>query len=161
MSGTGSAGTLTVTGLHGMADSLLIDGGSLGITWDAVSFNAKGGAITLEAHDMQIRNSAFIDNTSLLGDNPITIRADRLILDNVVRIVSSTALGEGGITFTGNILELTNTSTFLSQTVGDAPAGPIRVNATERVLIADDPKHSVSERTVYELVWRCRPWNSW
>ncbi len=139
LSGTGSAGSLSMTGLHGMADSLLIDGGLLGANLDTSSLNAKGGAITLEAHDMQIRNSANIGNSSLLGDNPITIKADRLIMDNQVLIESSTILGEGGgITFTGNILEFTNGSTFLSQTFGDGPAGPIRINAAERVLVADD-----------------------
>src|SRR4029079_7237220 len=92
LSGTGNAGSLTVTGLHSMADSLhidgLIDGEPLGITWSTDSLNAKGGAMTLEAHDIQMRNSAFMSNTSLLGDNPLTIRADRLVMDSQVRIVS-------------------------------------------------------------------------
>ena len=137
--GTGSAGNLYVGGTNGMADSLHIDGAPL----STEAFSAKGGAITLEAHDISLTNNTFVSSTSLLGENPITINADQLSMDNVIRVQGQTiGAGNGGdIVFTGKRLEMSNESAFITSTLGDGHAGNIRVTANEYVHFVEDPRN--------------------
>ena len=135
--GTGSAGNLYIGGTNGMADSLHFDSAQI----FTEAFSAKGGAITLEAHDISITNNTFVSSISLLGENPININADRLSMDTVIRVQAQTiGPGNGGdIVFTGKRLEMSNESAFISNTYGDGNAGNIRVNASEYVRFSDNP----------------------
>lgn len=135
--GTGSAGNLYIGGANSKADSLRFNATPL----STEAFSAKAGSIMLEGRDILIKNNTFVSSISLLGENPITIEADRLVMDNVVRVQGQTlGLGNGGdIVFRGQTLEMTNESAFLTQTFGDGNAGAIRVLANDHVLIADDP----------------------
>ena len=135
--GAGTAGNLYIGGHNRLADYLHFD--SLVLNTEA--FNAKGGAITLEGHHILIENNTSVSSTSLQGGNPITIVADRLVMDNVVRVQASTlGVGDGGnIVFHGNRVEMTNESAFITRTRGDGNGGTIRVFADDRVIITDDP----------------------
>jgi filamentous hemagglutinin family protein len=134
--GTGSAGNLYIGGTNSKADSLHFEAN---LTTEA--FNSKGGSITLEGRDIQIKNFIFVSSMSLLGENPITINADQLTMDTVVRVQAQTiGTGNGGdIVFTGKRLEMSNESAFITNTFSDGNAGNIRVNASEYVRLADNP----------------------
>lgn len=137
--GTGSAGNLYIGGTNSKADSLLFDATPI----STEAFSAKAGSIMFEASDILIKNNTFVSSISLLGENPITIEADRLAMDNVVRVQAQIPVGGvgngGDIVFRGSSLEMTNESVFLTQTFGSGNSGAIRVFASDRVLIADNP----------------------
>ena len=137
-SGTGSAGNLYIGGANGMADSLHTDGSN----FSTDAFSAKGGAITLEAHDINLTFNTTVESFSLLGKNPITINADQLSMDTTVSVVA-VALGSvngGDIVFTGKRLEMSHESAFITSTFSDNKAGNIRVNASEYVRFVEDPR---------------------
>jgi filamentous hemagglutinin family protein len=124
--GTGSGGNLTVK-----ADSLILDH----VSWGTDALSAKAGAITLETSGlMQVTNS-FISSTSLLGDNPVTVTADKFVLDSSL-FISSTISGDGGnFNVTSRVLELVNGGLISSQALGDGKAGNVQIVASERVTI--------------------------
>ena len=135
--GTGSAGNLYIGGINGKAESLSFETNNL--TTEA--FGAKGGSITLEGREIVIKNDTFVSSISLLGENPITINADRLSMDTLIRVQAQTrgSRNGGDIVFTGKRLEMSNESAFITNTLDDGNAGNIRVNASEYVRFADKP----------------------
>ena len=133
LGGSGSAGNISIK-----ADTLTIIAGT---TFAADSVSARGGDMTLEAHEIALSNSSFLDVLSLEGGSAISITADRLTVNDSSSILNQTAQGPGGgITITAKSVEVTNSSLILSQTFGDGNAGNIHVTATDHVTVTDDPQ---------------------
>jgi filamentous hemagglutinin family protein len=130
--GTGSGGNLTIK-----AESLIFES----ISFATDSFNAKAGAISFEASDqISIRGNSFVSNISLLGENPISFKADHLIVEQNNRILSGTALNTGGDTnIMARIVEFKDGSTLSTQTFGDGDAGNVHIVGSEVVRFLDSP----------------------
>ncbi len=130
LGGSGSGGNLTLIG-----DQLIFDT----VSFSTDSFTEKGGNITIQAADLEIKNS-FITANSFEGDNRVSINADRFVLSESSNIQNATAVGTGGgVTITGSVVEFQNGSAVTSQTFGDGDAGFILVNASDHVSFTDDP----------------------
>jgi filamentous hemagglutinin family protein len=128
--GTGSAGSIAIT-----AESLTLNNAS----FSALSFNARGGNVALEGHNIRIAGGSSVDNLSLEGTSTVSIKADQFVLDGNSNVLNQTALGPGGgIAITARTVQATNNSTVTSQTFGDGDAGNISVTATEHVTLSDD-----------------------
>ncbi|HKT33467.1 MAG TPA: filamentous hemagglutinin N-terminal domain-containing protein [Nitrospira sp.] len=124
--GGGSGGNLSIK-----TRSLLLDVVSFGT--DALG--ATAGTIDLETTGLMQMNNSFVSNTSLLGQNPVTVKADQLTLNNT-SILSGTAFGNGGdFNISARIVELTNGGILGTQTFGDGNAGNVHIDASERVTI--------------------------
>jgi filamentous hemagglutinin family protein len=127
--GSGSGGNLTVK-----AQSLIIDN----VLWGTDSMG-RAGAIDLESAGLlRITGNSFISSQGLLGNNPITIKADRFVLD-FTRILAGTLEDGGDVSVTSRIVEFSNGGSIGTQTFGDGHAGNIFITASERVSFMDDP----------------------
>jgi filamentous hemagglutinin family protein len=130
--GVGSGGNFTIR-----AESLLLEG----ISFATDSSNARAGALTFEISGLlHITENSFVSNISLLGENPITLKADHLIVEQNTRILSGTALNAGGDTnISARIVEFRVGGSISTQTFGDGDAGNIHLTAMESVHLLDDP----------------------
>ena len=130
--GVGSGGNLTIR-----AESLLLER----VPFATDSFNARAGTLTFEISGLlHITVNSFVSNISLLGENPITLKADHLIAEQGSRILSGTALNDGGdANISARIVEFREGSSISTQTFGDGDAGSIHLTATESVHLLDDP----------------------
>ena len=129
--GPGAAGNLTVK-----AQSLFLEN----ITWGVDSMSS-GGTINVESAGLlSIQHGSIISSTPLLGNNTITIKADRFLLGENSQILASTAFENGGdISVTSRIVEFSNSGFIATQTFGDGNAGKIIITASEQVRFIDDP----------------------
>jgi filamentous hemagglutinin family protein len=122
--GVGSGGNLNVK-----ANSLLVN---LGL-WGTDSFGAKAGTIDLETSGVMQMTDFFLSSVSLLGDNPVTVKADRFVLDRSF-VTSGTAFADGGnFDVTARIVELSNGGLISVQALGDSKAGNVQIIASERL----------------------------
>jgi len=130
--GFGSGGDLSIT-----AHSLLLNT----VSFATDSFNARAGAISFETEGkLHIMGNSFVSSISLLGDNPIAIKADQVIIEQTSRFLAGTAFETGGdITVNARTIELRDSSSFSTQTFGDGHAGNITLTATESVKFLDEP----------------------
>lgn len=139
--GPGAAGNLTVR-----AQSLILDNVGWGI--DSMS---QGGVLNVESAGLlSIRNNSTISSQSPLGNNPMTIKADRFVLDNNAQIIGGTAFGVGGdVLVTTRTVEFSNGGFILTQTFGDSNAGNVIVTASEYVRFTDNPTSVFAPSGIY------------
>jgi len=129
--GSGSGGSLTVT-----AQSLVLDN----VSWGTDSLGIAGAIHLESAGLLQITGNSFITNLSLLGNNPITIIADRFVLDNT-HVLATTVFEDGGdVSVASRIVDFSNGGLIGTETQGDGHAGNIIVRASERLSFIDDPR---------------------
>ncbi|MCM3900550.1 MAG: filamentous hemagglutinin N-terminal domain-containing protein [Pyrinomonadaceae bacterium] len=129
--GPGAAGNLTVK-----AQSLILDN----VTWGIDSMS-RAGSINMESAGLlSIGDGSIISSQSSLGNNPITIKADRFVLDNNTQILATTVFENGGdVSVTSRTVEFSNSGLIATQTFGDGNAGNIIVRASEQVSFIDNP----------------------
>ena len=129
--GAGNGGNLTIK-----ANSLTLDTVSFG----ADAFSARAGALTFDITGLlQISGNSFLSNISLLGANPITIKADRFVMNDGPVVLSGTMVASGGDTsVTARIIELSNGGAIATQTIGDGKAGDIHITGSEHVSLLDN-----------------------
>jgi filamentous hemagglutinin family protein len=125
--GTGSGGNLSVK-----ANSLIVN---LGL-WGTDSFGGKAGTIDLQSSAVIQMTDFFLSSVSLLGQNPVTIKADRFVLDRSF-VTSGTAFADGGdFNVTARVVELSNGGLISVQALGDSKAGNVHITASERVTVS-------------------------
>ena len=100
----GDAGSITVRGTNGSAQSILIDGSGTGIFTDAEG-NGAGGSISVNANSVTIQNGAALSATT-----------------------SGTGLG-GSIGVNANTVTMTSGATITANSTGTANAGDINITA--------------------------------
>src|SRR5262249_23020552 len=100
---TGSAGTVTIQGLSGPAQSVLIDGSQSGIFTDTIGSGA-GGNINIVSQTLQIQNGGVLSATT--------------------SGTASTATG-GTITVNANAVNLSTGGTMTASSTGPGAAGNI------------------------------------
>jgi large exoprotein involved in heme utilization and adhesion len=126
----------------GSGGNLMINAETIQVANSAIatdSFSGRAGDIMISAHNLQISDFSLLEQIGLLGTGHLSINADRFTMDSS-QINSETAIGSGGgVTITGMVIEFKNGSTVQSQTLGDGPAGDIRVTATDHLTLSDDP----------------------
>ena len=133
--GPGAGGNLAVK-----AQSLILDNVLFGT--DSMS---RAGSINLESAGLLRMGGSTINSQSSLGNNPITIKADRFVLDNNTKILATTVFENGGdISVTSRTIEFSNSGLIATQTFGDGNAGNIIVRASEQVSFIDNPTMSTS-----------------
>jgi filamentous hemagglutinin family protein len=140
--GSGSGGTVTVQGISGPAQSILIDGFGSGIFTDTQGSGA-GGNISVNANTVTLQNggtlSAATSSTGNAGD--IQIAADTLALDGSSRILANTGFGSegrgGNIDVQVRSAFLTGVSSISTGTLGLGDAGNIKVQATESMTVTN------------------------
>ncbi len=128
--GPGAAGNLTIK-----AQSLILENSVLFAT-DSMS---KAGLMNLESAGLLKITGSTLNSQSLMGDNPITIKADRFVLGDASQILSTTVFEPGGdVSVTTRIVEFSNSGLIATQTFGDGNAGNIILRASERASFTDD-----------------------
>jgi len=124
LGGAGSGGALKIS-----ASSLVLDA----VTLSTDSISNKAGALNLESTGLFQATNSSIGSTSLLGENPVTVKADKLVFNNSL-LSSATAFADAGdLTITARVIELSNGSIIATQTLGDGNSGNIHITASERV----------------------------
>jgi filamentous hemagglutinin family protein len=124
--GAGSGGNLTVN-----ANSLIVN---LGL-WGTDSFGAKAGTIDLQTSGLMQMTDFALSSVSLLGENPVTVQADRFVLDRSFT-TSGTAFADGGdFNVTARVVELSNGGLISVQALGDSKAGNVHITASEGITI--------------------------
>ena len=90
---------------------------------------------------LEVTGNSFISTSSRMGDNPMTIRADRIHVGEDSLFSSSTFVGNGGaVNMTARVFELSGGGTVATQTFGDGKAGDIHLTASERVSLLNHPE---------------------
>jgi filamentous hemagglutinin family protein len=127
--GSGSGGNLKVN-----AKSLIIDTA----LWGTDSMSGAG-EIHLETSGLlQAKGNSFISSQGFFGNNPITIKAGRFVLENTTRILAATVEDGGDVSVTSAIVEFLNGGSIGTQTFGDGHAGNMFITASERISFIDD-----------------------
>ena len=146
---TGSFGTLSEFSGSGAGGNLAVKTQSLNLD-NTVNLSTDSlttaGSINLESAGLlKITGGSSITSQSLLGNNPITIKADQFVLDNNAQILATTYFENGGdVSVTSRTVEFSNNGLIATQTGGDGNAGNIIVRASEQVRFIDDPTMSRS-----------------
>ena len=123
-------------GGSGLGGALRISATSLVLDTAALSTNSstnKAGALNLEITGLFQATNSSIDSTSLLGGNPVTVTADKLVFNNSQFLSGTAFVDAGDLTVTARVIELSNGSIIATQTFGDGKAGNIHIIASERV----------------------------
>lgn len=135
----GNAGSITVQGTNGPAQSILIDGAGTGIFTDAESTGA-GGNISLSANIVTLQNNATVSastsgNAVSAKGGSITVNAGEVQMRNGASIsAKSTGLGDAGdITVNaGTQLVMTGNSSITTSALS-AGGGNITITASDLV----------------------------
>ena len=140
-SGPGAGGNLAVK-----TQSLILDNVVLGT--DSMS---RAGSINVDSAGLlKITGGSIISSQSLLGNNPITLKADRFVLDNNTQILAATVFENGGdVSVTSRTVEFSNSGLIATQTFGDGNAGNIVVTASEHVHFIDNPTTDLAPSGLY------------
>jgi filamentous hemagglutinin family protein len=120
--GSGSGGDLTIR-----AQSLVVDGSSLGTD----SLGATAGVVDFEASGLVKISNGFVSNFSVLGENPVRVKADTFILENSPFLSGTRSGDAGNLDVTARIVELSSGGILGTSTVGDGRAGNVHIIASE------------------------------
>jgi filamentous hemagglutinin family protein len=127
---------------------------SLEVTRSGISTEAwfaRAGDITLESPEVFLQNGTSVALDGDIGSPTVTVNAGRLRLDFGSRLLNNTVVDPGGdTTINAGVVELTRDSWIQTSTLGDAKAGNIILNATERLTI--DDRGSVAGQAVSGLI---------
>jgi filamentous hemagglutinin family protein len=134
--GNGSGGTVTVQGISGPAQSVLIDGSGSGIFTDT-SGTGAGGDIFVNANSVTLQNGGALSATTS-GSEPsatggtITVNANQLILENQSFLTASTTgAGQGGtiVVTADTSISLLGNSSITSTTDAAGDGGFVQLTA--------------------------------
>ncbi len=123
--GSGSGGALSITATSLVLDTVLMGTDSIG---------NKAGALNLDITGLfQATNNSFISSFGDLGENPVTVKADKVVLDNTFFLSGTVFVDGSDFNITARVVELSNGGIIASQTLGDGNAGNVYITASERV----------------------------
>ena len=125
---SGSAGNLTIN-----ANTLHLVGSILDTSaFAALAETQAAGDLTINANNINTTNTQ-IALTGVSRGGAVAISADTFVTDTTLLDTTTISGPGGGITVNARTVELTNSSSLISNTLGDGRAGDIRVTASDHV----------------------------
>jgi len=100
-------------------------------------FGGQAGNLTISAKTIQTEGFSILSLKGFGGGGTLRITTDSLAADSTQFETETVSGPGGGIFIQANSVELRNGSSMRSQTVGDADAGTIQINASDHMTLSD------------------------
>ena len=128
--GTGRAGNINIS-----SEKLKLDFFSsiLSSSQNFLDETGKGGNIAITATAISLVGFSELNSSGGEQSGAITFNTEQMILDDSNVFALTSLMPGGGITITGTVIELDNGSSLVTSTTGNGHAGPIIINASQRL----------------------------